>query len=944
VTRMIRLLLAAAVFMGALAAHAAPLDTVAINLDPLIDAAAKEKNRFAVEVPHSVRLDRDGTWHQSGVTTMWSYAVRIPSAVSLSFFASHISLSPNAVLTVRGKQATYVYRAKDIRKSVFWSRIAIGDLLEFRLTVPVPERPSVALEIRSFQAGYRGLGPVVRDHPHYAWLKAQAGGANTSSCVQNYECAVTAGNSGPGQSTVALIIGNLYQCSGTLLNDVPADGTPFVLTARHCQNGKLGGGSPAAAASVTVLWDAVTACGQPLGTLYDPGIKAQDGATTVVEQQDVWLIQLDESPVVGDSYYAGFDATGGAVIGGYSIHHALSYDKQLTDWFGQALALQMSAGTLGVGYNSNFWEVVNQTGNIGPGSSGSALVDQNNHLVGVLSLGRTSTDTSGYGACPVTPPTAPNGSNGVADFGSLAAVWSSTADTTSTTGTTTLQQALDPHGTGTLIVSGMTGETPLNFSPSQLAPPVGTSLLLTWSAPNANSCTASGGVPGDNWNTSGTLTTAGAIPVSESATGAVTYDLTCSFSNGTRSRSRVTVTWQPPTPSALLALNAEVWTTRPAHVQWWSNVSPCTLTGGSTSLSNLAATGTTTVTEATPGTYDYTLTCGTGSKVATSNGTAVFVTPAVSIYANATDRRLGSDFSLTLTAYADICTPTGGAPNDGWATTQLVGAQNNAGFRPVVTNVGTYTYGVVCSSGPLSASGSVTVTFENNAPYVTFTADKTTVTDVDSFTLTWKSNIDNCNGESSQPLNGGDPWGGSPQGSAVEYPANAGTYTLTLSCSGVNAAPLVITVTDVPPTATLSAQPPSITLGDSTTLTWSSTYAEGCNAAGDLWPGGMLAISGSRSLTPADTGSYTLVVTCGRANGESATAKATVIVSAPPSQSPPPPASGGGGGSGGGGAFEFDSLVVLATLLLWRQVRSRRDDSARSCDSSTAWAKALVTR
>jgi hypothetical protein len=96
---------------------------------------------------------------------------------------------------------------------------------------------------------------------------------------------------------------------------------------------------------------------------------------------------------------------------------------------------------------------------------------------------------------------------------------------------------------------------------------------------------------------------------------------------------------------------------RPANVQWWSNVSPCTFTGGSTSLSNLAATGTTTVTEATPGTYDYTLTCGAGSNVATSNGTAVFVTPAVSIYANATDRRLGSDFSLTLTAYADTCTP-----------------------------------------------------------------------------------------------------------------------------------------------------------------------------------------------------------------------------------------------------------------------------------------------
>jgi hypothetical protein len=924
---LLRLLLAAAVFMVASTANAAPLDTVAINLDPLIDAAAKEKNRFAVDVPHVVRFDREGTWHQSGSATTWSYAIQVPSAVSLSFYAPHISLSRNAVLTVRGKQATYIYRTKDITRASLWSRIAIGDFLELQLTVPMAERRQIALEIRSFQAGYRGLGSAVPDHPHYARLKAQTRIASSSSCVQNYECAVTSGNTGPGQATVGLIIANLYQCSGTLLNDVPTDGTPFVLTARHCQNGNAGGGNPGAAGSVRILWDAVSACGQPLGTLYDPGIKEQDGATTVVEQQDAWLIQLDQSPIVSDSYYAGFDATGGAIVGGYSIHHALSYDKQLTDWYGQALAVPMSAGTLGVGYNSNFWEVVNQTGNIGPGSSGSALFDQNNHLVGVLSLGRISTDSSGYGACPVAPQTAPNGSNGVGDFTSLAAVWNSTADTTSTTGTKTFQQALDPQGTGVLTISGSAGGTPLNFLPSQLAPPVGTSLLLTWSAPNASSCTASGGVPGDNWNTSGSLPTAGTIPVGEAATGTVTYVLNCSFANGTNSRSQVTVTWTPATPSAVLALNAEVWTTRPAAVQWWSNVSPCSLNGGSTSLSNLPATGTTTVTEATPGTYNYTLTCGTGSTVATSQGMAIFVAPAVSLQANATDRRLGSQFSLILTAYADSCTPTGGAPNDGWATTQLVGAKRSYEFQSTVTTLGTYTYGVVCSSGALSASGSVTVSFENNPPYATLTADKTTVTNVESFTLTWKSNVDGCigGGGVNPPLEGGSSWGYSSQGSTVEYPPNAGTYTLNMTCAPgnpVTSAPLVITVNDIPPTAALSALPTSITLGDSTTLTWSSTNAEGCTAGGNPGGGawaGVLPTSGSQNVKPVSTGSFTATVTCGRANGEHADAQVTITVAAAPSQSPPPSASGGGGG----GALGFDSIAMLSALLLWRKTRTR---------------------
>src|SRR4029077_1152277 len=157
-------------------------------------------------------------------------------------------------------------------------------------------------------------------------------------------------------------------------------------------------------------------------------------------------------------------------------------------------------------------------------------------------------------------------------------------------------------------------------------------------------------------------------------------------------------------------------------------------------------------------------------------------------------------------------------------------------------------------------------------------------------------------------------WGGSPQGSAVEYPPNAGTYTLSLTCDGVSAAPVVITVTDVPPTATLSAQPSSITLGESTTLTWSSTNAESCAAGGDLWSG-LLNTSGAQAVKPSSTGSYTFTVTCSRANGESAETTTTVTVAAAPSPPPPAPSGGGTGGGGGGGAFEMDSLAALATLL-----------------------------
>jgi lysyl endopeptidase len=431
---------------------AAPLDTVKVDLAPLIDAVYHERNRFAVEISHAVTLDSAGAWSTFGTTATWTYTVHIPMAVSLSFHAPRVVLPHAATVTVHSRQGTYVYRTGDVHRGGLWSRVAAGDFLEFQLVLPLSERANAVFDVSSFQAGYRGFGPNAPMHPHYARLVERKSSSSNASCVQNYECDVTANNTAPGQATVALIISNLFQCSGTLLNDVPGDHTPFVLTARHCQTGKLGGGNPGIASSTSVYWDATSACGKPLATLYDPGIPFQSGAVTVVEQQDAWLIELDASPVVSDAYFAGFDATGGIVQGGYTVDHALSYDKQFTEWSGQAATVQLAGSVLNVKYASNFWEVVNKLGTVGPGSSGSGLFDQNDRLVGSLSLGRTTTDASGYEACPLNPPPVPNGSNGDVDFTSFAAVWASTADSTSTTGTTTLQQVLDPHASGQLVV------------------------------------------------------------------------------------------------------------------------------------------------------------------------------------------------------------------------------------------------------------------------------------------------------------------------------------------------------------------------------------------------------------------------------------------------------------------------------------------------------------
>lgn len=76
---------------------------------------------------------------------------------------------------------------------------------------------------------------------------------------------------------------------------------------------------------------------------------------------------------------------------------------------------------------------------------------------------------------------------------------------------------------------------------------------------------------------------------------------------------------------------------------------------------------------------------------------------------------------------------------------------------------------------------------------------------------------------------------------------------------------------DPAPTASLTANPPAIVLGQSATLTWSSTPAMSCAASG-AWSGAQQA-AGSVDVTPAATGAVVYTLTCG-----SVVASATVTV------------------------------------------------------------------
>jgi Subtilase family len=120
----------------------------------------------------------------------------------------------------------------------------------------------------------------------------------------------------------------------------------------------------------------------------------------------------------------------------------------------------------------------------------------------------------------------------------------------------------------------------------------------------------------------------------------------------------------------------------------------------------------------------------------------------------------------------------------------------------------------------------------------------------------------------------------------------------------------------LPPAPTLTLASPTIPMGTSTTLTWSSANNQGCTASGS-WSGGQ-ASSGSTTVMPTPAGSYTYTLVCANVIGTSPPASVTLNVTALVGNAPAP-------SSGGGGAM---GLVVLLALFALGAESARRSRGA----------------
>jgi hypothetical protein len=250
---------------------------------------------------------------------------------------------------------------------------------------------------------------------------------------------------------------------------------------------------------------------------------------------------------------------------------------------------------------------------------------------------------------------------------------------------------------------------------------------------------------------------------------------------------------------------------------------------------------------------------------------------------------VGGSTTLTWsTINATSCTASGS-----WT-----GTLAPSGSRTVtVAGPGTNEYALTCTNAAgTSAENSINLTaVAPSIPLLTLTS--TSIVLGASPTISWSApNAASCTASGS--------WTGPlpTSGSQIVTPPAGGTYTYSLTCAnalGTSAATAVTLDVAAPPAApTLTLAASSITVGSSTTITWSSVNATSCKGSGS-WSG-TLASSGTQTAKPTAAGTDTYTLTCSNAAGSSAPSSVNLTVTAP--------------GSGGG---DLDVLTLLGLAGIW---------------------------
>lgn len=345
--------------------------------------------RFAAPLKVDYTLENSGEWTElEDGGLLWRLKIRSEGALGLAAFYRGVYLPPGSKLFMYsedGKQVLGAYTFRNNRPSgQFLTGFIDGEAAVIEYYEPAPARGQGRLQVfRIDHAYHKDNYRAARQDPEEA-ARLSFGFGTALPCHKNANCPESDPWELQKQSVCRIVMaleeGTGY-CSGTLINNTEGDGKPYVLSAFHCQNGytplydlwrfDFSYQSPGCDNPATEpIPNSVLGCVQRAGRLESDFLLLE--ATSVI-------------PADYNVFFSGWTRAANPPQSGVILHHPSGDIKKIAS-YSQASTYNgvlVWNSTVSTPPNHHF-RVEYGMGTFEPGSSGSALYDQNGRICGQL--------------------------------------------------------------------------------------------------------------------------------------------------------------------------------------------------------------------------------------------------------------------------------------------------------------------------------------------------------------------------------------------------------------------------------------------------------------------------------------------------------------------------------------------------------------------------------
>lgn len=391
---------------------------------------------FGVVLPVSVDCESTGVWSSlPDDSQLWRVMIKSPGALAITAYFDKFFIPEGGRLFLYNPDRSQVIGAftsqNNSQSGYFATELIKGDevILEYSGPAGVENRPH--LRVNEIAYAYRGVN----------FMEDDLDNTNLVPCEVNVNC--PEGNYWQYQKDGVARLqvkrdGHTYWCSGSVINNVKQDRTPYLLTANHC-----GFNSTDAELQLWVFYfnyEAPSCTSKyPVPRTMTGAVKKAQSGGQEIAGSDFFLVQLNQ--MIPDSFhvfYNGWSRLETPVSNnGVGIHHPNGDLKKISTYTTPLVSAIWEGGNNQTHWKVTWSETVSGFGVTEGGSSGSPIFDEEGRVVGTLS--------GGLSACDSASRTQPD------YYGKFSFSWASNGNTP----TTRLRDWLDPENTNPTTLEGV---------------------------------------------------------------------------------------------------------------------------------------------------------------------------------------------------------------------------------------------------------------------------------------------------------------------------------------------------------------------------------------------------------------------------------------------------------------------------------------------------------